>query len=143
MGCAATAAACAAPSAAYKAASGGVASADVNEGDAITETGMTSEFLSVSVNKFAGGQEFSVELLDRSSPVFFDILVSEMEKAYLKATNSAVLTQLATSGTDGGNRTMSNVNFQDFISDAAVSIYSILLDLPKIFLLRQRNGVQL
>ena len=98
--------------------------ADVNEGDAITETGMTSEFLSVSVNKFAGGQEFSVELLDRSSPVFFDILVSEMEKAYLKATNSAVLTQLATSGTDGGNRTMSNVNFQDFISDAAVSIYS-------------------
>ena len=98
--------------------------ADVNEGDAITETGMTSEFLSVSVNKFAGGQEFSVELLDRSSPVFFDILVAEMEKAYLKATDSAVLDVLATNGTDGGNRTMSNVNFQDFISDAAVSIYS-------------------
>jgi len=97
---------------------------EVSEAGSITETGMTSEFLSVSVKKFAGGQEFSVELLDRSSPVFFDLLVSEMEKAYLKATDSAVLDVLATNGTDGGNRTMSNVNFQDFVSDAAVSIFS-------------------
>ena len=96
----------------------------VAEEGAIGETGLTSTFLSVDVKKFAGGQEFSVELLDRSSPVFFDILVAEMEKAYLKATDSYVLDVLATNGTDGGNRTMSNVNFQDFVSDAAVDIYS-------------------
>jgi len=40
---------------------------DENEGDAIVETGMTNSFLTVNVNKYAGGQTFSVELLDRSN----------------------------------------------------------------------------
>jgi HK97 family phage prohead protease len=93
------------------------------EADAIIETGMTNSFLTVNVKKYAGGQTFSVELLDRSSPAFFDELVRQMEFAYAKATNAAVLTGLAT-GTDGGNRTMSADNLLDFISDAGVSIYT-------------------
>jgi len=93
------------------------------EADAIIETGMTNSFLTVNVKKYAGGQTFSVELLDRSSPAFFDELVRQMEYAYAKATNAAVLTGLAT-GTDGGNRTMSADNLLDFISDAGVSIYT-------------------
>ena len=93
------------------------------EADAIIETGMTNSFLTVNVKKYAGGQTFSVELLDRSSPAFFDELVRQMEYAYAKATNAAVLTGLA-AGTDGGNRTMSADNLLDFISDAGVSIYT-------------------
>jgi HK97 family phage major capsid protein len=94
------------------------------EGDAIIETGMTNSFLSVDVKKYAGGQTFSVELLDRSSPAFFDELVRQMEYAYAAATDNAVLNGLATGGTDGGNRTMSADNLLDFISDAGVSIYT-------------------
>jgi HK97 family phage prohead protease len=94
------------------------------EAATIDETGMTTAFVTVDVKKFAGAQTFSVELLDRSSPVFFDLLVQQMEDAYAYATDNAVLNGLIAGGTDGGNRTMSNVNFQDFISDAAVSIYS-------------------
>jgi HK97 family phage prohead protease len=94
------------------------------EADAIIETGMTNSFLTVSVKKYAGGQTFSVELLDRSSPVFFDELVRQMEYAYAKATDIAVGTGLIAGGTDGGNRTMSAANLLDFVSDAAVSIYS-------------------
>jgi HK97 family phage prohead protease len=90
----------------------------------IDETGMTTAFVTVDVKKFAGGQTFSVELLDRSSPVFFDELVRLMEDQYAYATNNAVLNALIAGGTDGGNRTMSNVNFQDFVSDAAVSIFN-------------------
>ncbi len=60
----------------------------------IDETGMTNEFLSVSVKKYAGGQEFSVELLDRSSPAFFDELVRQMEYAYSLATDKFVAAQL-------------------------------------------------
>ncbi len=41
--------------------------AEVAEEGAIGETGMTSSFLTVNVKKYAGGQEFTVELLDRSS----------------------------------------------------------------------------
>ena len=94
------------------------------EADAIIETGMTNSFISVDVKKYAGGQTFSVELLDRSSPAFFDELVRQMEYAYAAATDNAVLNGLATGGTDGGNRTMSADNLLDFISDAGVSIYT-------------------
>ena len=94
------------------------------EAAAIDETGMTNEFLSVSVKKYAGAQTFSVELLDRSSPAFFDELVRQMEYAYAKATDDAVLNGLATGGTDGGNRTLDAAGLLDFISDAGVSIYS-------------------
>ncbi len=47
-----------------------------------------------------------------------------MEFAYAKATDTAVGSAIITNGTDGGNRTLTAANIQDFISDAAVSIYS-------------------
>ncbi len=93
------------------------------EAAAIDETGMTNEFLSVSVKKYAGGQTFSVELLDRSSPAFFDELVRQMEFAYAKATDVAVIAGLVAGGTDGGNRTLDAAGFLDFVSDASVSVY--------------------
>jgi HK97 family phage major capsid protein len=98
--------------------------AEESEAAAIDETGMTNEFLSVSVKKYAGGQTFSVELLDRSSPAFFDELVRQMEYAYAKATDVAVVTGLIAGGTDGGNRTLDAAGLLDFVSDAGVSIYA-------------------
>ena len=93
----------------------------------IDETGMTNEFLSVSVKKYAGGQEFSVELLDRSSPAFFDELVRQMEFAYAKATDVAVIAGLVAGGTDGGNRTLDASGILDFVSDASVAVYKATL----------------
>jgi HK97 family phage prohead protease len=93
------------------------------EGDAPSNTDQNVAFISVPVQKFAGQQQFSVELLDRSSPAFFAELVRQMEFAYAKATDVAVGTALINGGTDGGNRTLTAANIQDFISDAAVSIY--------------------
>jgi HK97 family phage prohead protease len=60
------------------------------EGDAFSDTDQTSSFLSVTVQKYAGQQVFSVELLDRTSPAFFDELVRNMAAAYAKSTNAAV-----------------------------------------------------
>jgi HK97 family phage major capsid protein len=94
------------------------------EADAIIETGMTNSFVTVDVKKYAGGQTFSVELLDRSSPAFFDELVKQMEYAYAAATDNAVLNGLSIGGTDGGNRTLDAAGLLDFISDAGVSIYT-------------------
>jgi HK97 family phage prohead protease len=94
------------------------------EGAAPSEQDQNISFLSVNVGKYSGSQKFSVELLDRSSPAFFSELVRQMEFAYAKATDSAVGSAIITGGTDGGNRTLSAANIQDFISDAAVSIYS-------------------
>jgi HK97 family phage prohead protease len=63
---------------------------EVAEDAAFTDTDQNSAFLSVSVKKYAGQQTFSVELLDRTSPAFFDELVRNMAAAYAKTTNSAV-----------------------------------------------------
>jgi HK97 family phage prohead protease/HK97 family phage major capsid protein len=98
--------------------------AETAEGAAPSDTDQNVSFLSVSVKKYAGQQTFSVELLDRSSPAFFSELVRQMEFGYAKATDAAVGNIIGQVATDGGNRTMSAANIQDFISDAAVSIYS-------------------
>jgi HK97 family phage prohead protease len=97
--------------------------AETAEGAAPSNTDQNVAFISVPVKKFAGQQQFSVEILDRSSPAFFSELVRQMENQYAAATDAFVGTALITGGTDGGNRTMSAANIQDFISDAAVSIY--------------------
>jgi HK97 family phage prohead protease len=98
--------------------------AETAEGAAPSNTDQNVAFLSVNVKKYAGQQQFSVELLDRSSPAFFAELVRQMEFAYAKATNAAVALAIQTGSTDGGNRTMSAANLQDFIADAAVSVYT-------------------
>ena len=62
----------------------------VAEDAAFTETDQNSAFVSVDVKKFAGQQKFSVELLQRTSPVFFNELLSNMVAAMAKQQNSYV-----------------------------------------------------
>ena len=97
---------------------------DENEGDAIVETGMTNNFLTVNVNKYAGGQTFSVELLDRSNPVFFDELVRQMEYAYALATDKFVAGQLLGNGqiaATAADNTAAGI--LTFVSEAAAEVY--------------------
>ncbi len=62
----------------------------VAEDAAFSETDQNSAFTSVSVQKFAGSQKFSVELLTRTSPLFYDELLRNMVAAMAKAQNSYV-----------------------------------------------------
>lgn len=102
--------------------------ADVNEAQPISETGMENNFLSVSVNKYAGGQTFSVELLDRSSPVFFDELVRQMEFAYAKATNAFVIGEIANNGTLNATATTEDKDgLLTFVSSGAAAVYKASL----------------
>ena len=64
--------------------------ATVAEDAAFSETDQNSAFLSVDVKKFAGQQKFSVELLTRTSPLFYDELLRNMVAAMAKAQNSYV-----------------------------------------------------
>ena len=102
--------------------------AEASEGSALSETDTASSFVSVSVKKFGGQQTLSVELLDRSSPVFFDELVRQMEYAYAKATDSFVATAMQGAGT-------LNATAQDndkegliaYVASAAAAVYSASL----------------
>ena len=98
---------------------------DENEGDAIVETGMTNNFLTVNVNKYAGGQTFSVELLDRSNPVFFDELVRQMEYAYSLATDKFVAAQLLANGQLAPTaQANSATGLLSFVAEAAAEVYA-------------------
>jgi phage head maturation protease len=60
------------------------------EGGTVADVDQNSEFLSVSVKKYSGSQTFSVELFDRSSPLFVDELMRNMAAQYAKVTDTAV-----------------------------------------------------
>jgi HK97 family phage prohead protease len=64
--------------------------ADTAEGNAPSETDQNAAFVTATVKKYAGQQTFSVELLDRTSPAFFEELMRTLSGAYAKATNAAV-----------------------------------------------------
>ena len=61
-----------------------------SEAGTLADVDQNSEFLSVSVAKYSGQQTFSVELFDRSSPLFIDELMRNMAAQYAKVTDTAV-----------------------------------------------------
>jgi phage head maturation protease len=71
----------------------------VAEDAGFTETDQNSAFLSVDVKKFAGQQKFSVELLTRTSPLFYDELLRNMVAAMAKAQDKYVNDQLVAGAT--------------------------------------------
>jgi phage head maturation protease len=69
------------------------------EDAAFSDTDQNSAFLSVDVKKFAGQQKFSVELLTRTSPLFYDELLRNMVAAMAKAQDRYVNDQLVAGAT--------------------------------------------
>lgn len=96
------------------------------EKGAFSDTQSEIEMVSVSVSKFAGMQKFSVEVLDRTSPAFFEELVRLMSAQYAQATDAAVVSALAAGTLDATLTTLpwDGDEISSFISRAAASIYS-------------------
>jgi HK97 family phage prohead protease len=101
--------------------------AEVSEGGAFSDTQTEIEYLDVTVKKYAGMQQFSVEVLDRTSPAFLSELLALMGDAYAKATNTAVGAALAAGGTlDSTTVTLpwDGAEIAAFVARAGESIYS-------------------
>lgn len=97
--------------------------AAINEGVATSETGMTSAYDTVSVQKYSGLNEVSFELIDRSSPAFMELLMAELRKAYEKATDTALITALGTSGTVAATTAATAAGLQSFIAVESAAAY--------------------
>jgi len=85
-------------------------------------TPMTSDFLTVNVQKFSGASIVSYELIDRSDPAFLTELLRELSTAYAKATDIAVISKLL----DGTNATAvagTASGLQSFIATEAAAAY--------------------
>ena len=97
--------------------------ADTNEGAAPSETGMTSAYDTVSINKFSGLQRVSFELVDRSSPAFMELMMAELRKAYEKATDTALLNAFIADGTAAATTAATAAGLQSFISVEGAAAY--------------------
>jgi len=109
---------------------------EVAEDAAFTEQDQNSAFLSVSVKKYAGQQTFSVELLDRTSPAFFDELVRNMAAAYAKTTNAAVNAALIAGATADGTTVSTYPTAAELLGIVArgsASVYAATAGLPNPF----------
>jgi HK97 family phage major capsid protein len=97
--------------------------ADTNEGAAPSETGIVSSYVNLDVNKFAGMQRYSVEILERSSPDFFQAMVDNMTRAYNKATDAAVIAALTAGGTQATATAASSDGIISYVSTEAPAAY--------------------
>jgi HK97 family phage major capsid protein len=110
--------------------------AETAQGNAFNETDQTSDFLSVTVKKYAGQQTFSVELLDRTSPAFFDELVRNMGAAYAKATDAAVNAAIISGASLDATTTVTYPTAAELlgvVARGAASVYNATLGLPNPF----------
>ena len=97
------------------------------EGGTVADVDQNSEFLSVSVKKYSGSQTFSVELFDRSSPLFVDELMRNMAAQYAKVTDTAVNAALIAGATADATTTSTYPTAAELlgvIARGAASVYS-------------------
>jgi HK97 family phage prohead protease/HK97 family phage major capsid protein len=97
--------------------------ADTNEGAAPSETGMTSAYDTITINKFSGLQRVSFELVDRSSPAFMELMMAELRKAYEKATDAALLAAFIADGTTAATTAATAAGLQSFVSVEGAAAY--------------------
>jgi HK97 family phage prohead protease len=98
--------------------------ASTAESAAPSDTPMTSAYESVTVNKYAGQQTISLELLERSDPIFFDQLAIQLERAYLLATDSALISILTSQGTQAATTAGTSAGLISYISTEAPAAYA-------------------
>ena len=92
-----------------------------------SETGAAASYVSVTVQKFAGQNTLSVELIDRSSPAFFEELLRLMAGAYAKATDTAVNAAIISGATLDATTVATYPTASEllgFVSRGAASVYA-------------------
>ena len=94
------------------------------ENGALGGTEMASTYVTVDVKKAAGIQTISWELLDRSSPAFYDQLIRELNAAYAKYTDGAVVSQFTTSGTAASTQAATIAGLKAYIAKEVPAAYA-------------------
>jgi phage head maturation protease len=108
----------------------------VAEDAGFSETDQNSAFLSVDVKKFAGQQKFSVELLTRTSPLFYDELLRNMVAAMAKAQDAYANAQLVAGATADGTGIATYPTAAEllgFVARGAASVYGATAGLANPF----------
>jgi hypothetical protein len=94
------------------------------ESAAPADQGMTSAYQSYTVTKYAGQQTISLELIERSDPIFMDQLMIQLERAYLLATDAAVIAALVANGTNATATANSAAGLISYLSKESAATYA-------------------
>ena len=98
--------------------------AAVAEEGAVSNTGITSAFLNVDISRFAGRNILTTEIIERSSPDFFNELISIMGSAMALAQTKAVGTAILAGATQDGTATANTAaGLLAFTSRSNAAIY--------------------
>ena len=108
--------------------------ATVAEGGAPTgTTAITSSYVDATVIKKMGFQRYSVELLDRSDPSFYEIMLSNLRDAYAQATDEYVIAQIIAGGTVATATDADSAGIISFVSVEAPAAYTATKRTAKSF----------
>jgi hypothetical protein len=99
----------------------------VNELAAVTPVELQTAMINVDVKSFKGSQTMSVELADRSDPLFFTELISTLTSQYARATNaynSGVILAGASNPASGYGDNITAAELLAWVSGGEVSVYA-------------------
>lgn len=101
--------------------------AATSEAGTPSNTDQNAAFVTVNVAKYAGQQTFSVELMDRTSPMFYDELIRNLAAQYAKATDTAVNAAIISGATADATTTSTYPTAAELlgiVSRGAASVYA-------------------
>jgi HK97 family phage prohead protease len=99
--------------------------AAVAEGGAVSNTGIESAFISIPVTRFAGRNILTTEIIDRSSPDFFNELVRIMGSSMAFAQNKYVAAQIKTDSVSDATPTANTAaGLIAYVSRANAAVYA-------------------
>ena len=96
----------------------------VAEGASTAATQIVSSYVNATVVKLAGTQVYSTELLDRSDPSFYSAMYENCLRAYAKASDSAVIAEIVSGGTQATAQAATIAGLQAFVAQAAPAVYA-------------------
>ena len=102
-------------------------------GDPTGTTAITSAYINATVIKKAGFQRYSVELLDRSDPSFYDIMLQNLRDAYAQATDAYVIAQITAGGTAATAQDADSAGIIGFVSTESPAAYTATKRTAKSF----------
>jgi HK97 family phage prohead protease len=106
----------------------------VAEGASTAATQIVSSYVNATVVKLAGTQIMSTELLDRSDPSFYAAMYENCLRAYAKASDSAVIAEIVSGGTQSTAQAATIAGYQAYVAQAAPAVFAASGQLGNAFI---------
>jgi HK97 family phage major capsid protein len=104
------------------------------EADATPQQAIETEYINLDVLKYSGQQTVSLELLERSSPDFIQVMLDNMTRQYNQATDAAVIAALTAGGTAATAVAADSDGIISFVSTEAAAAYLATGELPAAYI---------